>query len=93
MIQTLFLGKTDYDRLKRKEALPAFVAEVVAAVKAVPGDRGDTTVLAAISEAVSRWREQYCFEELRLADYAVVKETGYPPYLGGPFSFAVRGFD
>jgi 3-hydroxyacyl-CoA dehydrogenase/enoyl-CoA hydratase/3-hydroxybutyryl-CoA epimerase len=93
MIQTLFLGKTDYDRLKRRDALPAFVSNVVAAVQAVAGDRGDPVVLCAISEAVLPWREKHTSDELRLADYAVVKETGYPSYLGGPFSFAVRGFD
>ena len=93
MIQTLFLGKTDYDRLKRRDALPAFVPDVVAAVQAVAGDRGDPAVLGAISEAVLPWREKHTSDELRLADYAIVKETGYPSYLGGPFSFAVRGFD
>jgi 3-hydroxyacyl-CoA dehydrogenase/enoyl-CoA hydratase/3-hydroxybutyryl-CoA epimerase len=93
MIHTLFLGKTDYDRLKRRDALPAFVPDVVAAVQAVAGDRGDPVVLGAISEAVLPWREKHTSDELRLADYAVVKETGYPSYLGGPFSFAVRGFD
>lgn len=93
MIQTLFLGKTDYDRWKRNDALPDFVADVVAAVQAVPGDRSDPLVLAAISEAVSPWRNVQSDEALRAADYAVVKETGYPAYLGGPFSFAVRGFD
>jgi 3-hydroxyacyl-CoA dehydrogenase/enoyl-CoA hydratase/3-hydroxybutyryl-CoA epimerase len=93
MIQTLFLGKTDYDRLKRNNALPDFVAEVVAAVRAVLGEREDPVVLAAISEAVLPWRDGQTDEALRVADYAVVKETGYPPYLGGPFSFAVRGFD
>jgi 3-hydroxyacyl-CoA dehydrogenase/enoyl-CoA hydratase/3-hydroxybutyryl-CoA epimerase len=93
MIQTLFLGKTDYDKWKRNNALPDFIADVVAAVRAVPGDRGDPVVLAAISEAVLRWRNGTSDEALRAADYGVVKETGYPAYLGGPFNFAVRGFD
>ena len=26
-------------------------------------------------------------EDLRVADYAVVRQTGYPAYLGGPFAF------
>lgn len=26
-------------------------------------------------------------EELRIADYAVIREAGYPAYLGGPFAF------
>ncbi|MBP6441904.1 MAG: hypothetical protein KA252_04585, partial [Sphingorhabdus sp.] len=93
MIQTLFLGKTDYDRMTRKDALPAFVAEVVVAVKAVPGDNTDPAILRSISAAVTPWESGHTREELRIADYAVVKETGYPAYLGGPFTFAVRGFD
>lgn len=92
MIHTLFLGKTDYDRLVRKDALPSFVGEVVAAVKAVQGDKTDHAVLDAISAAVVPWQPGHSREELRIADYAVVRETGYPAYLGGPFNFAVRGF-
>ena len=34
MIQTLFLAKTEHDRLRRKDALPPAIAEVVAAVTA-----------------------------------------------------------
>lgn len=93
MIQTLFLGKTDYDRLARKEALPHHVADIIATVRAVPGDRSCPDVLNNISNAVSSWIAQLTPEERRLADYAVVKETGYPAYLGGPFTFAERGFD
>lgn len=93
MIQTLFLGKTDYDRMARKDALPPFVAEVVVAVKAIAGDNTDPAILRAISAAVTPWEAGHSREELRIADYAVVKETGYPAYLGGPFTFAVRGFD
>lgn len=93
MIQTLFLGKTEYDRLVRKDALPCFVAEVVDAVRRVPGDRSDPAILNAVSEAVIAWQSSHSREELRMADYAVVKETGYPAYLGGPFTFAARGFD
>lgn len=93
MIQTLFLGKTDYDRLVRKDALPPFVADVVGAVKAVAGDRNDPAVLNGISATVASWQSVHTREDLRIADYAVVKETGYPAYLGGPFTFAERGFD
>ncbi|WP_221793861.1 enoyl-CoA hydratase-related protein [Aquisediminimonas sediminicola] len=92
MIQTLFLGKNDYDRLKRKDALPAFVAEIVAAVAAISGDRNDAQVLTAISKAVEPWRSQLGFEQRRLVDYATVRDTGYPAYLGGPFTFGERGF-
>jgi len=92
MIQTLFLGKNDYDRLKRKDALPACVADIVAAVAAVKGDRNDAQVLTAISKAVEPWRAQLSYEQRRLVDYATVRETGYPAYLGGPFTFGERGF-
>jgi 3-hydroxyacyl-CoA dehydrogenase / enoyl-CoA hydratase / 3-hydroxybutyryl-CoA epimerase len=93
MIQTLFLGKTDYDRLARKDILPSFVTEVVEAVKGVAGDRKDSAVLQAISEAVVPLQSGHSREELRIADYAAVKDAAYPAYLGGPFTFAVRGFD
>lgn len=33
MIQTLFLAKTEYDRLRRKEALPAFIDTIVLAAR------------------------------------------------------------
>ncbi len=92
MIQTLFLGKTDYDRMIRKDASPPFIADVIAAVNAVPGDRDDPAVLSRISAAVAPWQSAHSAEALRIADYAVVKETGYPGFLGGPFTFAVRGF-
>jgi 3-hydroxyacyl-CoA dehydrogenase / enoyl-CoA hydratase / 3-hydroxybutyryl-CoA epimerase len=35
MIQTQFLGKTDYDRRAKRQALPAFIAEASAAVQTV----------------------------------------------------------
>lgn len=47
MIQTQFLAKTDYDRLRRKEALPAFVGEAVAAAQAALARIGDASALAA----------------------------------------------
>src|ERR1700734_3180017 len=40
MIQTLFLGKTEYERLKRKGQTPAFVGEVVNAVQATIAQAG-----------------------------------------------------
>jgi 3-hydroxyacyl-CoA dehydrogenase / enoyl-CoA hydratase / 3-hydroxybutyryl-CoA epimerase len=133
MIQTLFLGKTDYERLSRKGQIPGFVAEVVAAARSVvdeanigadalaavgftraglarvapvrqttlprywvTGDDNDprrTKALAflkRISEAVAPWSPNRSHEELRIADYAVVRELGYPGYLGGPFAFGAE---
>ena len=87
MIQTLFLGKTDYDRAARKGELPAFVAEVVSAARAASGDYADPAVLARISAAVEPWRAANTAEALRMADYAVVKDAAYPAYLGGPFTY------
>lgn len=86
MIQTLFLGKTDYDRHVRKESLPAFVGEVIAALRPLAGRWSDPAVRADASEAVGRWEQSLAAEEQRLADYAVVSELGYPAYLGGPFA-------
>ena len=45
MIQTLFLAKTDYERLKRADALPGFVAEVEAAARAALEAVGDDPAL------------------------------------------------
>ena len=45
MIQTLFLGKTDYERLKRAGTLPGFVAEVEAAARAALEAVGDDPAL------------------------------------------------
>jgi 3-hydroxyacyl-CoA dehydrogenase/enoyl-CoA hydratase/3-hydroxybutyryl-CoA epimerase len=130
MIQTLFLGKTDYERLSRKGQIPGFVAEVVAAARPivdeadigadalaaagfsraglarvapvrqttlpgywVTGDDNDPrrskalALLQRISTAVAPWRANRSKEDLRIADYAAVRELGYPAYLGGPFAF------
>lgn len=47
MIRTQFLAKTDYDRLRRKEALPAFVDDAVTAAQAALATIGDAVSLAA----------------------------------------------
>jgi len=131
MIRTLFLGKTEFERLKRKNATPAFVAQVVASVRTIveqasneaqalaaagfvnaarscaapvrdrvaPGYWIDgaiedprraeaLAVLDRIAEAAAPWAAGHSPAELQVADYAVVSETGYPAYLGGPFAFA-----
>jgi 3-hydroxyacyl-CoA dehydrogenase/enoyl-CoA hydratase/3-hydroxybutyryl-CoA epimerase len=43
--------------------------------------------LKAIHEAVAPLAMGRSEEELRVADYAIVRQTGYPGYLGGPFCF------
>jgi 3-hydroxyacyl-CoA dehydrogenase / enoyl-CoA hydratase / 3-hydroxybutyryl-CoA epimerase len=86
MIQTLFLGKTDHDRAARKGELPAFIAEAVAAARSAGNDP------EAISAAVAPWVDRP-FEERRMADYAIVSQTGFPYWLGGPFTFQERGFE
>jgi 3-hydroxyacyl-CoA dehydrogenase/enoyl-CoA hydratase/3-hydroxybutyryl-CoA epimerase len=129
MIQTLFLGRVDYERLERKGQLPVLVGKVVAAVRAVlDREKTDTEALAAagfeglhadraeplrqreqsgcwidgddpraarslailkqIHDAVAPLAEGCSAEELRVADYAAIRQTGYPSYLGGPFAFA-----
>jgi 3-hydroxyacyl-CoA dehydrogenase/enoyl-CoA hydratase/3-hydroxybutyryl-CoA epimerase len=45
-------------------------------------------VLARINDAAGPLREGRSDEELRIADYAAVRQAGYPAYLGGPFAFA-----
>jgi 3-hydroxyacyl-CoA dehydrogenase / enoyl-CoA hydratase / 3-hydroxybutyryl-CoA epimerase len=85
MIQTLFLGKTDYDRAARKSELPDFIEAAVAATRGAKGD------LDAIGAAIEPWADQP-FEARRMADYAIVSQTGYPYWLGGPFTFRARSF-
>jgi 3-hydroxyacyl-CoA dehydrogenase/enoyl-CoA hydratase/3-hydroxybutyryl-CoA epimerase len=84
MIQTLFLGKTDYDRLSRKESLPSFIADVVERLRPI-GKNWNEAALAAAAAAVEPWTGR-SDEELRMADYSVVSLLGYPAYLGGPFA-------
>jgi 3-hydroxyacyl-CoA dehydrogenase/enoyl-CoA hydratase/3-hydroxybutyryl-CoA epimerase len=48
MIQTQFLGKTDYERRTKRQTLPPFVADTLAAVRAVlEQSTGDAAALAA----------------------------------------------
>jgi 3-hydroxyacyl-CoA dehydrogenase/enoyl-CoA hydratase/3-hydroxybutyryl-CoA epimerase len=132
MIQTMFLGRVDYERLERKGQLPDLVEKTVAAARAEldrnrtrvealaaagfagqgeakpardrrlpgywidgddPGAADARAVLAAISEAVRSFGEGRSDEDLRIADYAAVRQAGYPAYLGGPFAFAAAGLE
>jgi 3-hydroxyacyl-CoA dehydrogenase / enoyl-CoA hydratase / 3-hydroxybutyryl-CoA epimerase len=86
MIQTLFLGKTDYERAVRKGNLPDFIPDAVAAA------RKHNTDIEAISAAIAPWANRP-FAERRMADYAIVSQTGYPYWLGGPFTFLERGLN
>jgi 3-hydroxyacyl-CoA dehydrogenase/enoyl-CoA hydratase/3-hydroxybutyryl-CoA epimerase len=127
MIQTLFLGRVDYERMERNKELPDVVDKAVAAVRAmIECSKADAGALAAagfaglgerlaplrererpgywvesddaravralaalkdIRDAVAPLAVGRSAEELRVADYAVIRQTGYPGYLGGPFSF------
>lgn len=136
MIQTLFLGRTDHDRVAKSGERPAFIAEIVAAAKSAldaahPGDELLATLgfsraglpvvktlrhtagagywldqndqdsrrdparalLQQLSEAVKPLASALTAEQRRLADYAVVRELGYPAYLGGPCAFGQRSAD
>lgn len=127
MIQTMFLGRVDYERLERKGQLPEVVERTVAAVREVleasrseaaalacagfsgfgdvaplrdrclPGywiASGDVRaarardVLARIGEAVRPISVGRSDKDLRIADYAAVRQVGYPAYLGGPYTYA-----
>jgi 3-hydroxyacyl-CoA dehydrogenase/enoyl-CoA hydratase/3-hydroxybutyryl-CoA epimerase len=126
MIQTMFLGRVDYERLERKGQLPDVAGKAVEAVRTeLERSRGDAAALAAagfagmgdaapprehclpgywihgddprakaarailarIGEAVKPLGAGRSEEDLRIADYAAVKQAGYPAYLGGPFAF------
>lgn len=86
MIQTLFLGKTDYDRHVRKESLPSFVEDVVAALAPLKGEWDNAAARDRAAALVEPWTGGHGDEDLRIADYAVVSRLGYPAYLGGPFA-------
>ena len=45
-------------------------------------------ILKQIQDAVAPLAGGRTAEELRVADYAAIRQTGYPGYLGGPFTFA-----
>jgi 3-hydroxyacyl-CoA dehydrogenase/enoyl-CoA hydratase/3-hydroxybutyryl-CoA epimerase len=47
-------------------------------------------VLEEISAAVAPMLERLSSDEQRLADYAAIRDAGYPAYLGGPFAFLER---
>jgi len=130
MIQTMFLGRTDFDRLGKSGPRPAFVSDYVAAAQAALESAGaDDSLLATvgfaraglpevaplrrqarpgywlhennddprrrpalelmqrISAAVAPLARDLTNEQMRLADYVVVRELGYPAYLGGPGAF------
>lgn len=126
MIQTMFLGRVDFERLERKKEAPDLVEKTVSAVSAVMSEpSGDAPALAAagfkspVSAEIARERVRPGYwvesddpqarralaalrrihdavaplavgrtdEDLRVADYAAVRQAGYPAYLGGPFAF------
>jgi 3-hydroxyacyl-CoA dehydrogenase/enoyl-CoA hydratase/3-hydroxybutyryl-CoA epimerase len=127
MIQTMFLGRVDYERLERKGQLPDVVDLTISAVQNVLARSSEDSdalaaagfagadapapvrerclpgywitgedarapaaraVLARIGEAVAPLGAGRSEEELRVADYAAVRQAGYPAYLGGPYAFA-----
>ena len=126
MIQTMFLGRVDFERLERKQEVPDLVRKDGGAVSAVMSEpSGDAPALAAagfkspVSAEIARERVRPGYwvesddpqarralaalrrihdavaplavgrtdEDLRVADYAAVRQAGYPAYLGGPFAF------
>ncbi len=140
MIGTMFLGRVDYDRKRRKDALPAgldaFVAEVKAALQGAirargatgadaaafaglaapasarfdvdeatgiaarkpawfdaPSDARETTALALLAAAACAadgYSGTFTEVDRNLADYAAVRDSGFPAYLGGPFAMLER---
>ena len=86
MIQTLFLGKTDYERHARKQTLPGFIVDVVAALRPMGTDWADPALRNRAEAVIQPWADAHGDDELRMADYAIVSQLGYPAYLGGPFS-------
>ncbi|HKU95784.1 MAG TPA: enoyl-CoA hydratase-related protein [Vineibacter sp.] len=130
MIQTLFLGKQDYDKRRKAGTLPDFVAAVLSEVGAALNGAADAdatsfagfaggrnrrpsaawsardgiwfeqpesdierraaVLMTAAANAVRARASVLSGEEQRLADYAAVKELGFPAYAGGPFAVLAR---
>lgn len=125
MIQTLFMGRTDYERLKRKDLVPAWALGAVEAARATvtasparadlrragfPGDAiepvrqrvepgywldgaegaASLAALQPVLDAVRPFADGLGEAERRLIDTAVVSETGFPAYLGGPLALDRR---
>lgn len=123
MIQTMFLAKTEYERLRRKDALPGWIGPIVEAATAAlaredaavlapagfgtggrpvrtrarrgywlddPANAGAREALERVAAAIAPLTEHLNEEERRVADYAVVREVGYPAYLGGPIALSRR---
>lgn len=55
-----------------------------------PDGSAARAALARIGAAVAPFGEGLSGDERRLIDYAIIRETGYPAYLGGPLTFAGR---
>ena len=125
MIQTLFLGKLDYERAERKGAVPDKVTKAIADLSACIAERLDHPAMRSagfpgmplaapartrslpgywldseagearrrlneIAGQARRLADTLSAGEGRMADYAIVRQTGFPSYLGGPFAFATR---
>lgn len=129
MIQTMFLGKQDYERAVRKQAIPDGVALAIAEltpiiarqVTSVPelamaglhvanaprpapvrqragkalwidGEGQEHAAaregLAPILSRAADLAPVLSKEEMRMVDYALVTQAGFPAYLGGPFARA-----
>jgi 3-hydroxyacyl-CoA dehydrogenase/enoyl-CoA hydratase/3-hydroxybutyryl-CoA epimerase len=138
MIRTLFLGRLDYDRLRKTGAITPSIEQAVAAVSealqtdgngdpvlakafARAGFRGMAAPAAAFDGVIAqaafwleaepvtdgklalrerfarayavagKWRGRLSEDERRAADYLLVKECGFPAYMGGVFSSRQRG--
>jgi hypothetical protein len=51
------------------------------------GKRALRERLAQACDVASKWRSQLSDDECRAADYLLVKNCGFPAYMGGAFSF------
>jgi 3-hydroxyacyl-CoA dehydrogenase/enoyl-CoA hydratase/3-hydroxybutyryl-CoA epimerase len=70
-------------------AFDGVIAEAVYWLEAEPitdGKRALRDRLAQACDVASKWRTQLSEDECRAADYLLVKNYGFPAYMGGPFS-------
>jgi 3-hydroxyacyl-CoA dehydrogenase/enoyl-CoA hydratase/3-hydroxybutyryl-CoA epimerase len=73
-------------------AVPAFdgvIAQAAFWLEAEPDTDGKLALrkrLASAYVAADKWRDRLSEEERRAADYLLVKNVGYPAYMGGVFA-------
>jgi 3-hydroxyacyl-CoA dehydrogenase/enoyl-CoA hydratase/3-hydroxybutyryl-CoA epimerase len=88
------LDKAGFSSNERKEIAPVRTRSLPGLwlEDSASGESGRAVreILDSISQTLEPLAARLSLEEQRLADYATIRQTGYPAYLGGPFAFRRR---